>query len=198
MHRHQTIIISGKQKSGKSTLSNYLQRYLSRFPAFSVRDFIFAEPIYAIHNHSLAILKDHGIRPIHDPKDGPWLQTIGDWIRGTQGEDSLVVSCVDRVEKFHTMAELEKQKSIAVISDCRKKNEFHTFANALTVRLECDREIRKSRAGDTWRDNENHITETDLDSYVTEGKFKMIFDTEKDSPEHITNLIIAQILKLEF
>ena len=67
----------------------------------------------------------------------------------------------------------------------RFKNEFAAFDKfkdlpnfpILRVRLECDRDIRKARRGDKWRDNETHASEVDLDGYVTEGKFDLIVDT---------------------
>jgi hypothetical protein len=63
-----------------------------------------------------------------------------------------------------------------IVSDCRFRNEFDGFPDAFKVRLECDRDIRKSRCSQ-WRENDTHISETDLDGYAEEGKFDCVIDT---------------------
>lgn len=203
MTKHCTVVISGKRFSGKSTLTNALLRRLEAFQNYTATEISFAEPIYRMHDHCLAILKDYGIQPAHEKKDRTLLQLLGtEWGRSVQGHDVWLKIARNRIEKFHALAGAREQNSVAILSDCRFKNEFHTFVdapNSLSIRLNCDHDIRLSRRNSVDTDlNETHRSETDLDQYATDNKFSMSFDTGTESVDHMQNLVMAQILKLGY
>lgn len=198
MRNHVTVIISGKQASGKSALTNAMLKRLKCFKNITSEEFSFAQPIYKMHDMCLAVLKDYGITPAKEPKDGELLQLLGtEWGRKVQGEDIWIRIAKKRIDRFHALAEGQDRGSVAIVSDCRFRNEFNLLTDeprTFSVRLHCDRELRKQRCP-AWRDNENHPSEVDLDTYDLNGKFFMKFDTGVDSVDHINNLVMAQVLK---
>ena len=74
------------------------------------------------------------------------------------------------------------------MDDCRFKNEFNAIPEALRIRLQCPRVVRRIRCT-AWRDNEDHPSETDLDSYVDQNKFDLVFETDKMIPETQVEII---------
>lgn len=189
---NKIVLISGKQGSGKTTLVAALQHLL---PKRHVTEFKFASTIYQIHNFARMRLRELRI-PIPEElavKDGPLLQLLGtEWGRQTYGADIWVKCCRAEIEQFFEY--LVRKPRIAVVSDCRFKNEFEAFPNALRVRLECPKLARKDRC-EQWRENDTHPSEIDLDDHVHNGQFDMIFDTQHATAEQCATLIAAQLDK---
>lgn len=182
----QVVLISGKQGSGKSTLTRELMRL---FP--EAQEFKFAGPIYQIHDYARTMLDALGVEipPNLKAKDGPLLQYLGtEWGRKSIADD-VWVKCAQGAVRNYLRNSVGRV--VAVFSDCRFKNEFHAFPDALTIRLECDRDARKARA-EMWRDNENHPSEVDLDGYAYDGKFDFVIDSLKsDVGECVQRIAVA-------
>jgi hypothetical protein len=188
-------LISGKQGSGKTTLAKEIGVVLSRHKSVVTIQMVFAEPLYQMHNFCLGILEDAGIKR-NIVKDGRLLQLLGtEWGRETVDPDIWVKIAKARMEKQVKMKDWASL-IVFVISDCRFKNEFDLFPEALTVRLTADRATRKQRC-EQWRETDNHVSETDLDDYENEDKFDMGFCTAEElcSPNHMAELIAAEVLK---
>jgi DNA polymerase III delta prime subunit len=185
------ILISGKQGSGKTTtaralISSLYYSYLGEyFPIIKK----FADPLYSLHDTILKEMQKMTgeAQPV---KDGALLQVLGtEWGRKSRGENIWVDILKHEIQRL--------SPSVAVvIDDCRFENEFDAFPNALRVRLEASEEKRKLRA-DSWRENISHPSETGLDAYASQGKFDLYIRTDDPalSPDHATNLILAQIKK---
>jgi DNA polymerase III delta prime subunit len=191
----QIVLLSGKQGSGKTTLAAALRSDLqcSRTAFEEVR---FAQAIYAIHDFRRDHLRSLGIT-VPD-KDGEFLQDAGTkhgrqkfgedvWVRATRG-------AVKRAQALHSQSPNQPSRLVVVISDCRFRNEFEAFPDALRVRLECARDVRKQRC-DAWRDTEAHLSEMDLDDYVFKGRFDMVFNTLTQTTRHCSTMIQAQLDK---
>lgn len=125
------------------------------------------------------------------------MQYLGtDWIRKTYGAGAFVdivkgtiAEQTDRLGRGNAPDRL-----LFIISDCRFKNEFEEFPEALRVRLECPQDVRMARA-ENWRDNDTHPSEVDLDTYSAMDMFDMYFPTDKVDVAHMANLVIAQLAK---
>lgn len=177
--RNEIVLISGKQGSGKSSLARGLSAAFSNgygvgFP----NEFSFASPLYEMHNSCLEILDRAGI--ITPKKDGPLLQMLGtEWGRKYYGDDVWVNILKYEVENYFSML-CGDGIALAIIPDCRFKNELAAFPNAIKVRLECPMEIRKARIlatpGQNWREDQNHRSEIDLDD-VPKSSWNVIADT---------------------
>lgn len=199
---NKTIIISGKQGSGKTTLANNLSRSLKSRMGYDVIHLTFAETIYKIHDFALQELKNCGIeRDL--VKDGYLLQLLGtEWGRQTVDEDIWVKCVLGKIKKDReiyadSIGDLKNYKSnglIHIISDCRFKNEFIYFPDALRVRLTAPEEMRKARCS-MWRDSTGHPSETDLDKFSENGYFDIYQDTVQASEAHVTTTVLAQIDK---
>lgn len=165
-------VISGKQGSGKSTFAAELIKHFSP-NAVVIK---FADPLYAIHDACLPVLKKFGLRPEEMKKDGELLQILGtEYGRRFLGDDVWVNAARARAEMWLNASD----KNVVIIDDCRFENEFDTFMNdAYLIRLKCPREIRKARCG-YWRDNEDHVSETGLDQYEQQYRFHASIDTSK-------------------
>ncbi|MDH4164705.1 MAG: hypothetical protein OEW15_18755 [Nitrospirota bacterium] len=163
----------------------------------------FASVIYDIHDAARGILEDLDI--MHPPelsaKDGKLLQFLGtEWGRKTYGEDIWVLCTQAEVRKFFTSHDQDETYApessdddvTVIISDCRFKNEFNAFPDALKIRLECPRELRRERC-EQWRENDTHPSEVDLDTYAAENQFDLLFDTHLSEPEEIVAKVVAHI-----
>lgn len=194
MNHKTVILISGKQGSGKSTLTSLLLEALDGWTC----ELKFASVIYDIHDAARAVLQDLGIDPPPglEIKDGKLLQFLGtEWGRQTYGEDIWVKCAQAEVAKYFKRQEdtgLAEEGSAVIVSDCRFKNEFEAFPEALRIRLECPRELRQQRC-EQWRDNDKHPSEIDLDTYVAENRFDLVFDTHLDRPEKIVEKILSHL-----
>lgn len=191
------VQISGKMGSGKTTAAEALRHHLQVTMRQPIQVFqtIYAQTIYDIHDYALEVLKSKGIIERSKDKDGNLLQMLGTkWGRETI-DDLIWVKCTqDTVAQAITDFRREQEVAVVVVSDCRFKNEFHAFPGALQVRLECERERRKSRCS-SWRDKEDHISETDLDEYVKQGRFDLVIHTDYVDAVGVATLIAAKLEK---
>lgn len=178
------LIISGKQKAGKTTTSNEVMKVLSERKTMH-GIFKFAKPIYDIQEAAKPVLVEYGLWPEGADKDGEFLQVIGtEYGRNRRGNDVWVNILRKRIDQFLA----EDSHRVAIIDDCRFENEFDAFPDAFKVRIECPRDIRKSRPG-FWRDDEHHPSEVGLDSYAEQKKFDFKISSEDATPEEITSVL---------
>lgn len=207
----KTILLSGAQGSGKTTIANELLRQLKllRFDYGGTEKF--AETLYELHDYMLNRMAGlTGEKRIK--KDGPLLQFLGtDWGRSRYGDN---VWCDILKRKIETkLNPQDTSRHLIIIDDCRFENEFDTFPEALRVRLEAPEKVRKLRCS-AWRDNVNHPSETGLDRYAGHesrwwarvliklgllkkpiSKFDLTLDTSGDDLTKCVNLIAAQLAK---
>lgn len=169
------ILISGAQGSGKTTLAHELIKYFNDQEKKYAKGFIFADVIYQIHDFTRGLLRSLEIeRP---DKDGKLLQLLGtEYGRETIDQNIWVNTCKAQIQQWVKRSGTMGMVMVPVISDCRFRNEFDAFPNALRVRLECPEQIRKSRCP-SWRDTTNHPSETDLNEYAKMDKFTIKIPT---------------------
>lgn len=178
------IQISGKQGSGKSTLSANLKRELEEF--YQVYPLKFAGPLYEMHDAVLNIARKYGFKKVD--KDGLLLQILGtEWGRISRGEDCWIKAMQKCVKDVWC-----SEDTVVIIDDCRFENEFDAFPKSLRIRLTAPKKARKQRTH-AWRDNEKHPSEVSLDKYEQKGKFDFVFDTSKLSAKQITKEILDQL-----
>lgn len=187
----KVILISGKQGAGKTTLQKALTENLFKLHKKRAVVMNFADFIYEIHDFTINRLASYGV-PTEQPKDGYLLQVLGtEWGRKTRGENIWVDVLKGKIQK---MLDLKHEIDYVIIGDCRFKNEFDAFPEALRVRLECDEEVRKERVS-MWRDTTNHPSEIDLDDYALAKKFDLHLDTALTPVNGLVDLIGAQLQK---
>lgn len=181
------VLLSGKQGSGKTTLMNEVKKVLEG-GGYDVRNVIFADTIYKIHDFAISLLSARGVeRDI--VKDGFLLQFLGtEWGRKTIDENIWVRCLLGEIQSIRNLH--PESKLAFIVSDCRFVNEFDGVEGALKIRLEASRELRKARCSQ-WRENDVHISETDLDRYATEGMFDLYVDTERDLERSVTQIVQA-------
>lgn len=190
----QIILLSGKQGSGKTTLQKALIKNLENKKGLRTHVVNFADPLYEMHNFCVGKLEALGVKR-DIVKDGPLLQLLGtEWGRKTVDENIWVKTLQGQINFILERQGRGYDKNVFIVGDCRFKNELLGLPSALRVRLECDRDARKERCS-MWRDNETHPSEIDLDDWVLEGYFDMIFNTKSQDTESIASLISAQIDK---
>lgn len=188
-----TIMISGKQGSGKTTTSDTLAQALREAFYKQTSRKRFAQPLYECMRAVHAVLKQYGIeRP---EKDGPLLQLIGtEYGRTHLGED-VWVDCIEHVRK-----QIAPMTDFLIIDDLRFENEFNKptteYGKVFRVRLECNRDERKRRCDltGTWRADEHHKSEVSLDVYSAAGKFDMLFNTDIVNTKMIVTEILRKVL----
>lgn len=170
------ILISGRQGSGKSELTQRLQQhYISKAIKF-------ADPIYEMHKAVWNVLEPYGVK--REAKSGDLLQFLGTEF-GRKRDPQLWVSIARaRADLIVSLGRL------AIIDDCRFRNELEAFPHALRIRLNCDREIRKARC-DSWRENETHQSEIDLDGF--DHKFNLVLDTGELTAQETFDSVRAAI-----
>lgn len=170
-----TILLSGKQGSGKTTLAEMLEKRF-RYAGYGLVRHRFAAPVYTAHDAVYAVLRPLGILP-ETKKDGELLQLLGtDWGR-KKDPDIWVKAARNHIAQLEKHFEGTKVVLVTLVEDTRFKNEFDGFPEALRVRLECPEEIRRTRTT-SWRENTMHPSETDLDDYVAQGKFDLVEKTD--------------------
>jgi len=173
----RVFVLSGKQGSGKTTYAKYLQAMLG---TDNTKIFKFAEPLYAIHDRCLPVLKELGIRPKEMEKDGELLQVLGtEYGRKRLGENVWVYALLRKIHPWVTASEM----NFAIIDDCRFENEFDALKeDAYMIRLQAPEDVRKARCS-YWREDVNHISETGLDEYARALKFDVLMNTDGIGPK---------------
>jgi hypothetical protein len=188
MSAPKVIIISGKQGSGKTTLQKEVQ---SRLYAQGSRVELinFADIIYKIHDFAINILEGVGIKR-DIAKDGVLLQMLGtEWGRKSIQENIWCQIAKNRIEAMSTTSH---NVGYVILGDCRFENEFDFFPDALSIRLECDKEIRKARCSQ-WRENDTHPSEVGLDEYSANDKFDLYFNTGTTSIEDTVSIVLKHL-----
>lgn len=187
------VLLSGKQGSGKTTIQRSLLIEWQRPQGLGRRALgaNFADVLYEMHNTVLNILYQYWPKR-NIVKDGPLLQLLGtEWGRKTIDEN-IWVKCLRNKMKELAQRNSHYKDLLLVVGDCRFKNEFNEFEDALRVRLVCSEEARKKRC-EMWRENTQHPSEVDLDDY--EEKFDLVLDTENIPTHGCVDLIMAQLMK---
>lgn len=166
------IAISGKMGSGKSTLSDSIEKELE-----GVYRLKFAKVIYEMHDSILNILSKYYEAPKLDKR---LLQLLGtEW--GREMDNDIWVSCFKTEAARHQMV---------LCDDLRFKNEFTGLGDAIKIRLECSEEVRKARCSQ-WRENSTHQSEIDLDDWVSQ--FDLVIDTEFTTVEQAAQIAMEFI-----
>ncbi len=190
-----TVLISGKQGSGKSTTAKAVAdaarasgKYYFIFP------FKFAGPLYELQNMVLDRMQYYTGKPRVE-KDGVLLQLLGtEWGRKNIHENVWVDALKKKIED--DVKGWNRSKILIIIDDCRFENEFDAFPDALRVRLEAPEETRKPRT-ESWRENTGHPSETSLDDYAARGRFDVVLWTDSPTlpPEGCALWIVEKLLK---
>lgn len=176
--------------SGKTTLAKGLVDSLSA-EGFKVSHLKFADPLYALQDVCLPILKEWGIRPEDMTKDGELLQILGtEYGRNKLGEDVWVNALKRRVGEV-----LKDEKSFVVIDDARFENEFMAFRDiALTVRLTADYGKRRARCS-YWREDDKHPSEVGLDRFHDLQYFDLYLNTTEEPKDRILKSVVLKVLE---
>lgn len=183
------ILISGKQGSGKTTLQRALQAELYKTKGNLVMRINFADELYKIHDFAVNRLKHFGVIDKKVVKDGKLLQILGtEWARLSINTNVWVDIVKSRIKTIEDLNKDHNGRCYFIIGDCRFKNEFDAFPDALKIRLIAPKEVRKNRA-ESWRDNDAHPSEIDLDEYEKAGKFDLVFTTDCTSTEEIVSVV---------
>lgn len=184
---HQVVLLSGKQGSGKSTIQLAIKEEALLHGFSEVHTINFADALYSLHDAVLNTLQSKFCIPKVTNKDGVLLQLLGtEWGRKVYGDNIWV----DIVKKKIEMLAAQPGKHLVVVADCRFRNEFDAFPEALRVRLTAPEKSRKERTT-SWRDNTQHPSEIDLDQYEKESKFDLLFDTWEISDGYSAPVAIA-------
>lgn len=185
------ILISGKQGSGKTTLSDAIRKDMNRIGFSSCQILKFADPLYVLHEYLLNKMETFTGKP-RVKKDGPLLQILGtEWGRSTFGPN---VWCDILKKKIESIS----KNTLVIIDDCRFENEFEAFPEALRVRLTCSETTRKLRT-ESWRDKTNHPSETGLDYYEEINYFDLVLNTDTDSSiDGCVSLIFSELQRKSF
>lgn len=182
------IMISGKQGSGKSTLSKNLARTLSVGELKTVELLKFAGPLYEMQEAVRSVAKTYGIAM--PEKDGLLLQWLGtEWGRNVRGTEVWVNALKYKAEN--------SRADIVIIDDCRFENELNAFDNTraqvIKIRLFAENTVRKLRA-DGWRDNEEHPSEIGLD-HIPNEQFNLALETQNLSQVDVLTLTLEELKK---
>ncbi len=191
------ILISGKQGSGKSSLSRAIIQHFKES-----RDYIlampvrFAAPLYEMHDSIGEVARKYGI-PFAE-KEGLLLQLLGtEWARHCKGVNVWVDALKEHIKVLEMRERLAADFSqmIFVIDDCRFKNEFYGFKDiSFTIRLHANEEDRKVRTH-AWRDTVNHPSEIDLDD-VEPTEWNLVINTSLTTKDQTFNIAINKYLEL--
>jgi len=185
------LLISGKQGAGKSTLARGVTRHF-RGKNWGVTEVKFAKPVYELHNACRTVMESYGFEP--KEKYGGLLQYLGtDWGRKEFGDNVWVDCLINFIKQERFLGVFEQD--LTVVEDCRFKNELFGMKRSfgeqvLSVRLHADRDTRKKRA-DSWRENEKHPSEVDLDD--SENSFDVKVDTASLSEQQVLAFVVKAI-----
>lgn len=190
--------ISGKQGSGKSTLSKGFSELVSERWGLRVLNLAFADPIYDIHDSIQDYMGGFSIESLE--KNGPLLQRVGDLGKAIYGDDIWARLFQTSVEDIHMK---DGDDVVLVVDDIRFPREAETVRgtayklgiSSFLVRLSADESIRKERC-DSWRDDTSHASETALDQYGA-GTFHTgpvkVWDLEIDTGSQVAERTLTQV-----
>lgn len=167
------IIFSGKQYSGKDTAAKILMEAMPNFRRCAMGDIIKIE--YA-QKHGLTYEEIEANKA--DYRQG--LIDLGNW--GRQQSPN------------YWLEKIIAQKGDIVVTDVRIKHEYEVFkkAQAISIRVDADREIREARGGKLI--GENDVTEVDLDD-VSDWDYRIENNENYDSLKQKVLLIVEEIKK---
>ena len=165
------IIFSGKQYSGKDTAAKILMEAMPNFRRCAMGDIIKIE--YA-KKHGLTYEEIEANKA--DYRQG--LIDLGNW--GRQQSPN------------YWLEKIIAQKGDIVVTDVRIKHEYEVFkkAQAISIRVDADREIREARGGKLI--GENDVTEVDLDD-VSDWDYRIENNENYDSLKQKVLLIVEDI-----
>lgn len=212
------ILISGKQRAGKDTLADGILANQRRIPSFEIHRMSFAEPIKQIHDSVRRTMSQYtgGLDLTKTKPDRRLMQLIGtEWGREVFGPEVWINALKERMMVHHrryvsmqgmrdrilqnnALAGAKDAKlpvPLFVISDCRFPDEFEAFPEALRVRIECQRDIRKLRDTENKWGDETHRSETALDDYSINKRFDLYLDSGSMTAQGMVELTLAQLLK---
>lgn len=189
------VMISGKQGSGKTSLSKAILPALMQQGLAAVA-LKFADPLYLMHDAVYGVLAQFGI-PKPATKDGDLLQLLGtEWGKSKFGEAVWANLLKNRVSILQEQIEKATPdypyERVYVVDDLRFPIEFDAYPEAIKIRLECDRDLRKARA-EYWREKEFHRSEVELDSYSAGNAFDLVIDTGVHNAEATLQMTAAFI-----
>lgn len=192
------VLISGKQGSGKSSLQRELIKEHKRAQFTDAIAVNFADALYCLHDSVLDTFEAKYEVPRTLKKDGVLLQLLGtEWGRKVYGDNIWVNLVKQQVDKIYLIDYAHEKNTLVVIADCRFRNEFDAFPDALRVRLSAPISERIART-ESWRDNINHLSEIDLDGYEIANRFDLHLYTglyKGASAASIADLVLAQLQK---
>jgi hypothetical protein len=192
--------ISGKQGSGKTTLSTGFEAYVAKRWGMAVKRLAFAGPIYDLHDMVQSYLSQYGITVTK--KNGQLLQALGDLGRSIYGDDLWISLLNHAAKNIHNSAEIP---TVLIVEDIRLPSERDAVraiaadlgAQSFLVRLSADQEVRKARC-EGWRENTAHLTETALEDDAS--AFDLLVDTANKQADQVLDQVAsltANILSLE-
>ena len=149
------IAISGKQRAGKDTSANYLQKILQeKYPNLHLFCVAFADPIVQLERHCQEELN------LPEVKDRAFRTSIGGWARSIN--PAVFINYLENRLRF-----LED----LIVTDCRFPNELSMLEwnDFYTIRVVANEEVRTLRGADVAFLND--ISETGLDSYEDQEMF---------------------------
>lgn len=185
---NKIILISGKQGSGKTTLSQNLTLSL-RQKGFEVTQMKFADILYEMHDAVKEVAAKYNI-PC-DAKMGNLLQYLGTDLFRSKNPNVWADSLAERVRNALSF---KPEKHIILVDDCRFKNEFSCLPEAFKIRLECSKEMREKRC-QGWRDNDSHESEVNLDDYAEMGLFDLNLNTEDENQEETLEYVLNKLFQ---
>lgn len=176
------VLVSGKAGAGKDETFKQLRDFVAAkhdSEDWVVIQHFFARPIREITDDIRMFMNDHGIDtpPEVLVKDGDLMQLIGAWARKRYGADVWLKILKAKIKSAEKTWLGGTKRLTIVVTDCRFRNEFEAFPEALRVRLEASEEVRRARA-EMWRENTMHESEIDLDEYAKLGRFDAFFQTD--------------------
>ena len=176
------VLISGKMGSGKTTLARAIQE--DHWDNVFLLNF--ADALYSMHDFCRRFLYDAGVLEPGETKDRKLLQWLGtEW--GREIDKDVWVKILKRKIEAHEGLNLGDE--LFVVADCRFENEVTAFPEAVKVRLECSREIRKARCS-KWTETDAHPSEIGLDTYQD---WDLVLDTGTTSVEVCARMVLDKV-----
>lgn len=205
------LFISGKQGSGKSTLRAGLAKMATSLGLNVSREY-FAETLYDFQDAAIkwaatilgnkvpGYFETNGHQTGDRYKNGVFLQTFGDVLRGTFGEDILIKEVEKKV--FSAIGYCAHNR-LVIIEDGRLVGEYNAMkelaekigAAFVSVQLSAPEDVRKARLGDNWRPSPSHKTETGLFHEAYAELFDYRIDTSQMSPDEILAELKVELIE---